>query len=64
MNRRQFTKTAALAPIAMALGAELHSQQGVALPPTEDSAPQTPLQRKPAAAYNKRPPINEADPFC
>jgi DUF1680 family protein len=66
MNRRQFTKTAALAPVAMALGAQLHSQQGVTLSPTENSAPQTPSQRMPktAAAYNKHPPINEADPFA
>jgi len=46
MNRRQFTKTAALAPIAMALGAEFAFQQGVATACNGNPAPQNSFAAK------------------
>jgi len=63
MNRRQFARTAVLAPIAMALRTEMHSQQTA--PPASAETP-APAPRKPqtAAAYNKHPPINELEPFA
>jgi len=66
MNRRQFTRTAVLAPIAVALGPGMQSQQSTsqepagnaALPPTEQHKP------KSAAAYNRHRHIDEPDPFA
>jgi DUF1680 family protein len=66
MNRRQFTKTAVLAPIAMALARESRSQQNALPAPTENAAPVASAQHVPktAAAYNRHPPINEPYPFA
>ncbi len=59
MNRRQFTKAAVMAPIAITLPADLM--------PQPQQTPSSQLAQHPpksAAAYNMHPPINEPAPFA
>ncbi len=62
MNRRNFAKTAVLAPIAIALDPAAFPRQDSAMPQSASPAPSH--KPKSASAYNKHSPINEPAPFA
>src|SRR5579872_4791835 len=66
MNRREFARSAALAPLGLALSSSVLAQQAPsAAQPQPASAPAPPARvPKTAAAYNRHPPIHELDPFA
>jgi DUF1680 family protein len=66
MNRREFTRSAALAPFGLALSASALAQQtpSAAQPqPTDSSRPPKRIP-KTAAEYNRHPPVREPEPFA
>jgi hypothetical protein len=66
MNRREFTRSAALAPFGLALSASALAQQtpSAAQPqPTDSSRPPKRIP-KTAAEYNRHPPVQEPEPFA
>ena len=66
MNRREFTRSAALAPLGLALSSSLLAQQAPPAAQPQPAGASAPPARVPktAAAYNRHPPIHELDPFA
>jgi len=62
MDRRQFTRSLVLAPLALSSSGD--AQQTLALDPHEQQPPLEPKRPlKTAAEYNRHPPVNEQPPF-
>lgn len=66
MNRREFTRSAALAPLGFALSSSVLAQQDPPEAQPQPAGASAPPARVPktAAAYNRHPPIHELDPFA
>jgi DUF1680 family protein len=66
MNRREFSRTAAMAPLGLALSSSATGQQvpSAALPQPDDSSATPKRIPKTAAEYNRHPPVHEPEPFA